>query len=249
MPNANRQLPARVLEKVRALLAKAESTAFESEAEALTAKAQELMARYRIERAMLDADGPRGSNEPSARRIRVDDPYAHAKALLLASIADTNGCRAVWSAELGWSTVFGFEDELAAVEELFTSLLVQATRALQRAGPKRDRFGRSRTTRFRRSFLVAFAVRVGQRLRDTVDATVNDMSVATGTALVPLLARRAAAAADAARAAFPHTRPASPPVSDGEGWHAGTAFGDQVNLGADSSIDVGLIVSSLPSSL
>ena len=38
-------LPDGLLDKVRALLAKAESTRFEAEADAFTAKAQELMAR------------------------------------------------------------------------------------------------------------------------------------------------------------------------------------------------------------
>ena len=52
----------RILDKVRALLAKAESTEFPEEAEAYTAKAQELMARHRIDRAVLGATG-RGSEE------------------------------------------------------------------------------------------------------------------------------------------------------------------------------------------
>ncbi|WP_017570470.1 DUF2786 domain-containing protein, partial [Nocardiopsis halotolerans] len=41
------------LARVRALLAKAESTEFPSEAEALSARAQELMARHSIDRALL----------------------------------------------------------------------------------------------------------------------------------------------------------------------------------------------------
>jgi hypothetical protein len=219
-----------MLARVRALLAKAESTTFEPEAEALTAKVQELMARYRIERALLDAGKVDAAGAPASQRMRVDRPYADVKAVLLAGIADANGCRAVWSKTLGSSTVFGFDEELAAVEELFTSLLVQAWGALQRAGSKRDQFGRSRTTRFRRSFLLAFALRIGQRLRATVDATVDDVSAATGTALVPLRAARAQAAERAARAAFPQTRGLSPTASDGEGWRAGTVFGDLADL-------------------
>src|SRR5438045_2689314 len=46
----------RMLAKVRALLAKAESTEFTDEADALTAKAQELMTRYSIDRALVDHD-------------------------------------------------------------------------------------------------------------------------------------------------------------------------------------------------
>lgn len=45
----------RILGKVRALLAKAESTEFPEEAEALSARAQELMAKYRIDHALLAA--------------------------------------------------------------------------------------------------------------------------------------------------------------------------------------------------
>jgi hypothetical protein len=224
-------LPGGLLDKVRALLAKAESTPFEAEADAFTAKAQELMARYRIDRALLEASGRAARHEPSNVRIAVPDPYADAKALLLALVADANGCRAVWSKRGGFATVFGFDDELAAIEELFTSLLLQATGALRREGSKRDPFGQSRTKRFRRSFLVAFATRVGERLREAVDATVEAASAATGTALVPILDARAEASRAAAHAAFPTTSSFSPSVSDGEGWHAGKRFGDLADLG------------------
>ena len=66
--------------------------------------------------------------------------------------------------------------------------------ALRRAGSKFDRDGRSRTTRFRRSFLVAFGMRIGQRLRDTVAATVTAADAETSVALIPILAERDAAA-------------------------------------------------------
>ena len=229
--------PPGVLEKVRALLAKAESTTFESEAESLTAKAQELMARYRIERALVDAaaGGPR--SHPTSRRIPIVDPYADPKALLLARIASANGCRAIWSKYERCSTVFGFPDELAAVEELFTSLLVQATSALLRAGSKRDAYGRSRTKRFRRSFLVAFAVRIGERLCAVVERTVEEQSTALSTDLVPILDRRTEQTEAAAKAAFPYTTQLSTSVSDGEGWRAGTAFGDQADLGGPAGLE------------
>lgn len=224
-------LPASVLHKVRALLAKAESSTFDAEAEACTAKAQELMARHRIDRALLDVGREQHREQPVGRRLGVDDPYADAKAMLVAGIAQANGCHAVWSKELGFSTVFGFADELDAVEELFTSLLVQASVALRRAGSKQDRYGRSRTTRYRRSFLVAFARRISQRLRDTVATTVGAVSQEIGTALVPILAAREEAAVGAAEAAFPDMGSFTPTATDGEGWYAGTLFGDQADLG------------------
>jgi hypothetical protein len=234
-------LPPGVLDKVRALLAKAESTSFDAEAEAFTAKAQELMARHRIDQAVLGAREHRHRpEEPGVRRFRIDNPYADAKALLLSNVADANGCRAVWSKSSGFATVFGFVHELDAVDELFTSLLVQATAALRRTGSKYDPYGRSRTKRFRRSFLVAFALRIGQRLRETVEATVEVCVAETGTALVPMLAARARASAAAATAAFPQTRSFSPSVTDGEGWRAGTRFADQADVSAGSEQKVAL---------
>ena len=226
-------LPPLLLGKIRALLAKAESTTFDAEAEAFTAKAQELMARHRIDRALLQTGDSGSQPTPGGRRVEVDDPYADAKALLLDEIADANGCRAVWSKGLGFTTVFGFADELDAVEELFTSLLLQATTALQREGSKHDHHGRSRTTRFRRSFLVAFAARIGRRLRDTVAATITDTGRETSTALVPLLAERDAAVERATHAAFPEIDLVSPSATDGAGWYAGTLFGDVADIGGD----------------
>jgi len=229
-------MPGGVLGKIRALLAKAESTTFDAEADALTAKAQELMARHRIDRALLDTDGAGARESPVGRRLGVDDPYADAKATLLHGIARANGCRAVWSRDLGFATVFGFDGELDCVEELYTSLLVQATAALRREGSKRDGYGRSRTTRFRRSFLVAFAVRIGQRLEKTVEATVSAVSAERSTALVPILTARAEASSAAADAAFPRVTSHSPTAGDDEGWFAGALFADQADLGMGPEI-------------
>ena len=55
----------RMLGRIRALLAKAESTEFPEEAELLTAKAQQLMAQHSIDEALLSADH-RGDDAPGA---------------------------------------------------------------------------------------------------------------------------------------------------------------------------------------
>ena len=57
---------ARALGRVRGLLAKAESTEFPEEADALTVKAQELMAAYALDEALLDAPTPAASAPASA---------------------------------------------------------------------------------------------------------------------------------------------------------------------------------------
>jgi hypothetical protein len=130
---AGRAVDQRMLERVRALLAKAESTEFPEEAEALTARAQELMSRHSIDEALLAATAARQSgkagpgSQASGCRLFVDSPYEAAKAMLLDVIAKANRCRAIWYKQLGLSSVVGFPSDLNAVELLFTSLLVQAT--------------------------------------------------------------------------------------------------------------------------
>ncbi len=110
-----------LLNRVRALLAKAESTDFPAEAEAYSAKAQELIARHSIEDALAEHTA---EVVPYARRIGVDHPYESEKAGLLDAVAQANRCHTVWSPELGFSTVFGYDPDLDAVELLHTSLLV-----------------------------------------------------------------------------------------------------------------------------
>jgi hypothetical protein len=225
-----------VLRKVRALLAKAEATPFDAEAEAFTAKAQELVARYRIDRALLADREPDRGDAPLSRGVDVEDPYLTAKVVLLSNVADANDCRAVWPKPLRHVELFGFVDDLDAVEELFTSLLLQATAALRRAGSRQDVFGRTRTTAFRRAFLLSFAIRIGQRLRETVDATVEAAAGETGVALVPMLAARAVAAEALANQSFPSARPLRATVSDAEGWNAGSVFADHADLSVHPKI-------------
>lgn len=125
-----------MLDRVRALLAKAESTTFPAEAEALTGKAQELIARHSIDEALLAAGSERG-DVPGGVRLSTDAPYAGAKALLVQEVAAANRCEAVWSDDLGFATVLGWPADLVAVELLYTSLLVQATAAMLRGRAER----------------------------------------------------------------------------------------------------------------
>ena len=68
------------------------------EAEALSARAQELMAKYSIDHALLAAESGR-EETPGGRRIAVDNPYEAPKATLLQTVAQANRCRVVWSKE------------------------------------------------------------------------------------------------------------------------------------------------------
>ncbi|MFG2006021.1 DUF2786 domain-containing protein [Spirillospora sp. NPDC048911] len=227
----------RRLGKVRALLAKAESTEFPEEAEALSARAQELMARYSIDHALLAAESGTGG-EPAGRRIPVDNPYDAPKAVLLTVVAEANRCRAVWHRELGFSTVLGFPSDLAAVEMLFTSLLVQATTAMVHTGTRTDGDGKSRTRSFRHAFLNAYAARIGERLRGAAgEAATRAAAEADGKDLLPVLAARDRAVEEAVDTMFPNlTRGRARAVSNYEGWVAGRAAADLASLNGRSEV-------------
>jgi hypothetical protein len=216
-----------VLHKVTSLLAKAESTNFPDEAEALTAKAQELMTRHAIDQVHLDAqrgDTPR----VGGRRVGIDDPYAGARFLLLSAVAGANRCRAVWTKKWWFSTVFGHEGDLDAVEMLYTSLLVQATRAMV-AEPRPSSVTAGGTRSFRQSFLVAFARRIGERLAEAAEAVTAEEATRS-TALVPLFAARREAAELALKVAFPETRTTRMTAGNAAGWQAGMQAADRAQL-------------------
>ncbi len=225
----------RILEKVRALLAKAESTTFPEEAEALSAKAQELMARHAIDAAMV-AGGSAAGDSPTGMRLPVDDPYAGAKSILLSEVASANRCRAVWSKGLGFSTVMGFVSDLMFVEILYTSLLVQATSAMVSAGSQIDRSGRPRTRSFRQAFLTAYATRIGHRLRAAEAASRAVAAEEYGYALLPVLADRSAAVGAARDAAFPGAVKRSVSVTNAAGWAAGSAAADLASLSGRTEV-------------
>jgi hypothetical protein len=227
------EIDPKVLARVKALLAKAESTPYAAEAETFTAGAQALMARHSIDAALLasEAENPGG---PTGLRVWIDAPYESAKVSLLSGVAQANRCRSVWHKHLGVCTVLGFEADLAAVDALFTSLLVQATHAMTLAGPRVDHAGRSRTRAFRQSFLVAFALRIGERLAEA--ARLEERQAAGGAGgdrLLPVLAAREAEVEAHVSELFPRLSRNGSRISasDGEGWASGRAAADRAALG------------------
>jgi hypothetical protein len=214
----------RILVRVRALLAKAESTDFPAEAEAYSAKAQELIARHSIEEVLTS--GPEIT--PLARRIGVDHPYESEKATLVDAVARANHCHTVWSPEFAFVTIFGFDADIDAVELLYTSLLVQANRAMSRSEPTK---GKARIKAFRRSFLVAYAVRIGERLDRATRHEIARHEIARHRDLLPVLRGRDLQVREAMTKAFPRTVKARGSRVDSlEGWQSGRAAADEANL-------------------
>ena len=216
----SRRKDPKMLARIRALLAKAEGTEYAQEAEAFTGKAQELMARYAIDDALL-AD-PAAGVDVHSRRIHIEDPYAEQKALLADVCAQAQHCKAVWAGDVGISTIIGPPTELELADMLYTSLLVQAVRAMTEAG----RFRGDRSPSFRRAFLTSYASRIAERLADS-NARADEQVVAEiGAELVPVRARIDAAVADEFDRLFPHIVRGKARSYDARGWHAGRAAAD-----------------------
>jgi hypothetical protein len=230
-----------LLDKVRKLLAKAEAEGVTvPEAEAFTAKAAELMAKYGIDRARLGALDP-GSDRPGNRTIDIGNPWAAVKAHLLGGVAGAMRCQCVIlntrevDARLH---VFGYESDLERTDILYTSLLLQMMSALRQDGlrwaatPESER-GRSRRA-WNRSYLLGFCTAVISRVRDAEDrarttAKAEDvMSSGRSTELV--LADRAVVIRNQLRAAYPVTRRTKITYS-GRGYSDGYAKGQRADIG------------------
>ena len=220
----------RVLARVRGLLAKAESTSFPEEAEALSAKAQELMARHALERVAVDATAGAGPSTASVRRMWLDAPYTSAKSSLVHQVAVANRCRAVSLAALDLVTVIGWPTDLDTVELLVTSLLVQAGRAMAAEGSHATRRGGSRTRSFRHAFLLSYATRIGERLREAGATAQQEAVAAAGDALLPVLAARGEVVERTTSQLFPRITTKRFSVGNAAGWEAGREAADAASL-------------------
>ena len=219
-----------VLERIRNLLNKAESTTFEAEAMAFTAKAQELMTRHAIDAALLQQSKPL-DEQPIAIRVPIDPPYADIKSLLLQIVAQASRCRAVYHTGIALSTVVGFATDVAAVEMLFTSLLVQAQTGLAEAAKRAPAGGRTRKQSFRSAFLAAFSDRISERLRAINDAVLAEAEAANGSAFLPVLRSRADQVDDWIATHFGELQ--NSPVRRGfdpDGWSSGRVAADNARL-------------------
>lgn len=218
--------------RIQALLTKAESTEFPEEAEALVAKAQELMTRHAIDEATLAAAGGQSTDTMTTQVVEIDAPYASAKASVLAGIAIANRCKVLSRKSYNGTEyhVFGFASDVAAVEQLFASLLVQASRALIAAPiPERDT-----ARRFRHAFMLSYANRIYQRLVDaTAEATAaHEAETSQSTALV--LVDRKRQVDEQFAADHPNIRYARKSSSSRAGRTAGTAAANRASLGNQS---------------
>lgn len=121
----------KTVDKVLKLLAKAETTTPE-EAEALVAKATELMVRAEIDEAMLAQAQGRQVDEIIEKSIIFKGTYADAQRDLFFAIGNATGFKQMqtnYGSSQRRGAWVGFKSDLEQAEVLLTSLLIQQTRA------------------------------------------------------------------------------------------------------------------------
>jgi hypothetical protein len=229
----NTEASSRLLDRVRKLLAKAEDESVTPpEAQALTAKAAELMAKYGIDRALLAADRPE-TDKPANRMLDIDNPWARVKAHLLCGLSSSLRCQAILLSSSTGSKVhvFGFQSDLERLDVLYTSVLIQMWHGL--TGAEVPSWSRSPRA-WRRSWLLGFATAVISRVRAAEQAAASratSAADAAGSRTALVLADRAQVIRGEAERAYPLTRTARITYS-GTGYRDGYAKGQQADIGA-----------------
>jgi len=228
-----------ILVRIRKILAKAENPAASAEeAEAYTAKAAELIAKYGIDRALLAQRDPT-SDAVGDRVVVLDPPYALDKANLLQEVAVQLRCASIqrtrYLAGVKQLSIhlFGFTSDLERTELLYTSLLLQATTGLARTTPP---WGES-VAAFRRSWLAGFTSAVANRLREAETRAQQQAAEQTGRtaeegerSVALVLADRTKEAAEAMQDAYPYRRQVPPRSLSGSGRGFGYLAGSRADL-------------------
>jgi len=224
----------RLLDRVRKLLAKAEADgSTPAEAQALTAKAAELMAKYGIDRALLAARRPE-TDAPSSRLVDIYNPWARVQAHLLCGLAAAMRCQCILLPSGDGDQrvhIFGYASDIERTDVLYTSVLVQMWHGLIATDvPARV----SSVRAWRRSWLLGFAAAVtakvqaaGQRAQRIASATGDS----DGSRAALVLADRSLVIRRNVAAAYPETRTARLTYS-GSGYGSGYRKGQQADIGA-----------------
>lgn len=169
-----------MMNKIRALLAKAESTDFAEEAEAFLDKATALMAQYRIDEAALIASGEVQADPIEKRSLKVTG-YRACKDTLIVHVVKAFNCHVIRTDNKTYGLV-GSSSDLDMVVALFTSLELQLDRELL----SRQGYDTGSTRSLRANFAKGWVSTVGKRVteRYAKQAEEAEATATPGTALV-----------------------------------------------------------------
>lgn len=158
-----------MIELIGKLLNKAERAGTDEEAEAFFAKATQLMEKYALDEALIQArrTGATKAEEVVEKHIKFTGSYSAAQSRLGHAVGQAVRCRTIQSQYKSTVTVYliGYESDVARAETLISSLMIQAQRGLNRFAPKIPPYlSAFEKFRERRDFWSHFAAKVGDRM-------------------------------------------------------------------------------------
>ncbi|MBB5081290.1 DUF2786 domain-containing protein [Nonomuraea endophytica] len=222
-------VPDKMLKRIQGLLAKAQATNFEAEADTYMAAALKLMAKYGVEMAHL-ADSGQVADEVTTFEVLIGTSYGVDRRALLVNIARAKRCRPVYrQMPNGYLvTIVGHASDLEQVKLLNASLQLQMGKGARTA---RDSSGKS-STGFRKGWMLGFYTRVYERMMDAERAATSeprpaDTASATGRSTELVLASREQAVQASFEKRYPKLGKAPKrTLTNASGYSAGRAAGD-----------------------
>ncbi|WP_280276601.1 DUF2786 domain-containing protein [Nocardia wallacei] len=216
-----------MLDKVRKLLAKAESVAGTPEADVLNAKAFELIAKYGIDETAARANAGEGPAPIEMVRFSLNGQYLREQAFLFQILAAALHCEPMMLNDYSLQVAYGTAGHIERLRVLFATLAPQMLAGAARQRP--TRYATVGVKAFRMSWMRGFYTEIGARLREAESTAAAESG--TGTELVLLDdAKRAMAALDAEHSGL-YADVSRRSRHDGDAADAGAAAAQRVNLG------------------
>lgn len=227
------------IDRINALLAKAESTDSPEEAATFTEAAQRLMLKHSIDEAMLDAQKSRPESPIEVEEFRLHHASAHSRRviqfLVFPVVHGMGTCRMFLTRDPKVFWLVGRRDDIASNKRLIESLISQAfgqMRAWAANDPRVILMDRNENRTAKGQFLVTFGTTVGDRVRQLYQTVTSET---TGSELV--LASRLNRVDSFVAETYGATRTRKPTRMNGHtiGREEGRAAGLRANIG--NSVD------------
>lgn len=236
-----------IIRKIRALLAKAEATEFEAEAESFFAKAAELMAENAIDEALIRSkgDGRRITvDDVEVRRVIVPNPYSVERISILTTISESLGGYAYYYKQRrdGYKTrnnirnhdtmaaIVGYPADLDIIVEIFESIIDQCERFRKAAVAAEERmrpnWGLGDKKVYSKSFIRGFAYRIGKRMQEAYEEKMNE--VKDHSVALVLVSKNEAIEEKVRSLGISQTK--SQRKQDVAGWYEGNAAGAKAQI-------------------
>lgn len=235
---------AKWLDKVTALLDKAESTEFPEEAEAFSAAAEKLMAKYAIDQMMIDfKKGKREQvEEPVIVPYVCKAPYAQDKVFMIFKLAHAMGCKMYYipTRRDGYKTrnnirnhdldvrLVGFQSDIDLLVQLYESLVIQE--AIARKFAIKDQFVEGHYFGSKKVFSASFIRGFAQTSSQRVKATYKRVEEESGSTAALAVVSRQKRVSDLYGKQGVNTGKRSNRQNDYAGNLAGRAAGEQATI-------------------